>query len=235
MKKLSNKLKYTVLILPFALIFIQNVQSLDITGIEAQACYRGMYTRGNDFLNELSAIGSLELAEKLSFKGGFSAGRTIIDTEINTLLNTLYTPFTNIPLGISVSYIYNGLPEYETHANSIIPMISYNGKLAGISIGTNFRFTRFFRESAQYESILSFYGYFNFVNAKFITIGIGAGNIRDFHARNLGAFSLDLNSEIRLDDNWRIINEIEFLQSGADGLTTTLYGMGFRTGVKYSW
>ena len=234
MKTLNKKLKYMVLI-PIFLICIQNAHSLDITGIEAQGFYRGEYTRGNDFLNELSAIGNLELEEKLMFRGGLAVGKTIVDTEINTLLSAIYTPFSDIPLGVSVSYIYNGLPEYKTHANSIIPLISYKANIAGISVGVNLRFTRFFSESAQFESILSFYGYFNFINTEIVTIGIGAGNINNFHTKNLGAFSLDLNSKIKLNDNWLVINEIELMQSGADGLTTNLYGMAFRTGVKYSW
>jgi len=180
-------------------------------------------------------IGTLELEEQLAFRGGLSVGRTIVDTEINTLLSTIYTPFSNIPLGFSVSYIYNGLPEYKTHTNSIIPLISYNGRIAGISLGTTFRFTRFFSENAQFETILAFYGYANFVNTENLTIGFGAGNIRDFQAKNLGAFSLDLTASIQLNDNWKVINQIELMQSGADGLTTTLYGMAFRAGVKYLW
>jgi len=235
MKILINKFKYAVLILPFLLICIQNANSLEISGIEAFAFYRGENKRGSDFLNELSVIGILELEEKLAFKGGISVGRTIIDTEVNALLSTIYTPFSNIPLGFSVSYFYNGFPEYEVHANSIMPLVSFNGRLAGISLGTSFRFTHFFGESAQFESILTFYGYFNFVNTQILTIGIGAGNIKDFHTKNLGAFSLDLNAFIHLNENWTIINQLEIMQSGADGLTTNLYGMAFRAGVKYSW
>jgi hypothetical protein len=223
------------LILPLFLICIQNVNSIDITGKEVQAYYRGEYTRGNHFLNEISAIGLIELQDVLAFKCGFAIGRSIIDTEINTLINAAYTPFSSIPLVFSVSYIYNGLPEYETHTNSIIPLISFNGKRAGISIGTNFRFTRFFSESTQFEPILSFYGYVNFINNDLLKIGIGAGNITDFQARNMGAFSFNLNAAIQLNDNWLLYNEIELKQSGVDGMATNLYGMAFRTGVKFSW
>jgi hypothetical protein len=206
-----------------------------ITGTEVQVNYRGEYTRGNNFLNEISAIGVIELIDQVAFRCGFSVGRTIIDTEINTLIKVMYTPFANIPLSFSVSHIYNGLPEYKTHANSLIPLISYNAKRAGISIGTNFRFTNFFGEKAQFESVLSFYGYVNFINNDFLRIGIGAGNISDFHAKNMGAFSFNLNAAIQIKENWLILNEIELKQSGVDGMATNLYGMAFKTGVKYSW
>ena len=240
MKTMKNKLRYSyvgtlVFILLLFLICTPNTHSLEISGIEAQAFYRGEYTRGNDFLNELSAIGTLGLGEILTFKGGFAVGRTIVDTEISTLLSTIYTPFSAIPLGFSVSYIYNGLPEYEAHAHSIVPLVSFNGRIAGVSLGVNFRFTEFFGDTAQIESFLTFYGYANFVNTEVLTIGVGAGNFRDFQSKNLGAFSLDFNASIKIFDNWTLMNQVEWMQSGADGLTTTLYGIAFRTGVKYSW
>ena len=216
---------------------LPSVHSLDIniTEMEAGGYFRGEYTRASHFLNEISAIGKIELEEKYAFKGGFAVGKALTEWSINSFVNSAYSPFENIPLGVSVSYIYNGLPDYETHANSIIPFIFYNADRAGISLGCNFRFTRFFGEKAQFESILSLYGYFNFINKEKLLFGIGAGNFYDFYAYNLGAYSLNINTAFRLDSNWRIINDIEFRQSGGDGLTTTLYGIAFRTGAKYSW
>jgi len=225
----------SIFILLFFIFCLQSLNSLEITEKEAGGYFRGAFTRSNDYLNEISTIGLIELDDKYTFKGGLSLGRTIVDTDINSFLNVKYSPFENIPLGFSVSYIYNGFPEYETHANSIFPFVSWDGQRMGVSAGCNFRFTRFFRESAQFESILSFNVYLNFINNDKLCFGLGFGNFDDFHANNLASFSPKLYAVIRFDSNWHLINDIEIMQSGADGLTTTLYGVSFRTGAKYSW
>jgi len=219
----------------FFVFFIFNVYSVEITEKEVSGFYRGVYTRSNDFVNGVSATGALELESKFLFRGGLALGSSLTSTDIETFISTGYSPFQKIPLEFSVFYIYNGLPVYKTHANSVIPLLSYNADRAGISLGCNFRFTRFFAESAQFESIISFYGYFNIINTETLCIGIGGGNLRDFHADNLGAYSLNFYGEVQLNDSWRLINDIELKQSGGDGLSTTLYGITFQTGVKYSW
>jgi len=208
---------------------------MEITEKDVSGFYSGVYTRSNDFVNEVSAIGSFELEEKYLFRGGLALGRSLSSNDINTFLNVNYSPFENIPLAFAVSYIYNGLPKFKTHANSIIPFVSYNAERAGILLGCNFRFTRFFQESAQFESVISFYGYFNIINNETLCIGIGGGNFRDFHAENFGAYSLNFYGKVQIDDNWQVISDVELKQSGGDGLSTTLYGITFCTGVKYSW
>ncbi|MCL2175365.1 MAG: hypothetical protein FWB73_04890, partial [Treponema sp.] len=179
----------------FSLLFccFHSVYSLDIdiTDKNVQACYRGEYTRGSDLLNEISITGLIELDYIITFKAGFSAGGTILDTNINSYINISYAPFLRLPFIFSLSWIYSGLPEYEAHTHSLIPYMSYNARYAGISLGFNFRFTSFFTEPSYFESILSFYGYVNFINNGSLRIGIGAGNFNEFHARNLGAYFID--------------------------------------------
>jgi len=225
------------LLLLFFIIFLfnQNLNSLEITQIKAEGYFRGEHNRSAHFLSEVSAIGAVELENKYTFSGGLSIGITLIDTGINAFTKINYSPFLNLPLSFSVSYIYNGLLEYQTHTHSVFPLISYNADRAGISIGTNFRFSRFFGEKPQFESVFSFYGYFNFIKNDVLTLGIGLGNFNDFFAKNLGALSYYLNAEIQLNDNWQIINQIELMQSGMDGLSATFFGMAFRIGVKYTW
>jgi hypothetical protein len=172
---------------------------------------------------------------RYTLKGGISSGITAFYHDINTFISAGYSPFLKLPLNFSVAYIYNGLPEYRAHAHSIIPVISFNAKRAGISIGSNFRHTFFFQEPAIFESILSFYGYFNFINTGKLSIGAGAGNFSDFHAKNMGAYSLNLYAAIHPDNGWIIINEVELMQSGGDGLAAVFYGFACRTGVKFSW
>jgi len=186
-------------------------------------------------MGEIAGIGSVELNETIEFKGGLSVGRTMIDTDINALVNVNYSPFEGLPLGFSVRYIYNGLPEYEAHTSSIIPYVSFNARIAGIMLGMNFRFSSHFAESAQFETVLSFYGYFNFINNDRIRIGIGVGNLKDFHSNNMGAISMNVFAELPIAENLIIVNDIEYMQSGMDGLTATLFKMAFHTGVKISW
>lgn len=199
---------------------------------------RGEYTRTSGFLYEISAAGKIVLQDKFGFRGGFSLGRTLYDTDINLFLYAGYSPFPGykfLPFTFSLSYIFNSLPEYKNNTNSIFPLISYNARYGGISLGCNFRFTSVFRELAAFEAVLSVYAYANFVNNERLRIGMGIGNFNDFHAKNLGAFSLNINSAVRINGKWSIVNEIEFLQSGLDGLSTTTYGISMRAGAKFSW
>jgi len=232
---MCKKMKINIILFALFLFCLSGLYSLEITEIEAAGWYRGVHTRSLDFVNEFSAIGTIELEDKYTFKGGLAYGRSLSGNDINTLVNATWSPFEHVPLGFSVTYFYNGLPQYETHTNSIFPYVSWEAKRYGFSVGCTFRFTRFFRESAQYEPVLTFNGYVNFINIDAICIGFGFGNYDTFHVGSVASFSPKLYAKIRLDDNWQITNDIEVMQSGADGLTTTLYGIAFRTGVKYSW
>jgi len=230
------KLSFKIL-LPLFFLCLQNLHSLDIQISEAnvEATLGGNYTRGSHFLGEIAGIGTIELNNVLGFTAGFSVGRTLIDTDLNATAGVSYSPFKTLPLSFSLKYFYNGFPEYHAHTNSIVPIVSFNARIAGVSLGMNFRFSSHFKEKAQFESVISFYGYVNFINNDRILIGVGAGNLRDFHANNMGAISLNLYAQIPIADNLIIVNDIEYMQSGMDGLTATLYKMAFKTGVKISW
>jgi hypothetical protein len=231
--------KTLILFLPFIFLFsIQSVYGIDITEKEVEAYLTGEYSRGFIYNGNISAAGGIELNNILKFRGGFSIGKNSGITDLDTFISVRYSPFSGLyllPLNFSLSYIYNGLPEYKANTNSILPFISYNTPRAGISIGSNLRFTSFFGETAQFESILSFRAYFNFINDEMLRVGITAGNFNEFYAKNMGAYSLSLNAVIRLNDNWSIINEFEVMQSGGDGFTTTFYGFGWHGGARYTW
>ena len=186
-------------------------------------------------MGEIAGIGTLVLNNTIGFRSGLSVGRTIIDTDINIFAGADYLPFKKLPLSFSVTYMYNGLPEYEAHTHSLIPFISYHGIRGGGLFGFNCRFSSHFGEKAQFESVISFYGYIYFLNTEKILMGLGCGNLKEFHANNLGALSINIFAKIPIVDNIALINDLEYMQSGMDGLTATLYKIVFRTGVKISW
>ena len=209
--------------------------AVQITDGEIEAYLRGEYNRGFNYCGDISAIGTIELNNMFTFRLGFSLGKSAGITNIHTHTGAAVSPFSRIPLYFHLMYIYNGIPDYENHAHTILPLVSYNTARAGISIGPSLRFTSFFGETAQFESILSFSMYFNFINNDRLCIGINFANFNDFQTKNFGAYSLKLNVLIRLDSNCQILNELEFSQSGGDGFSTVFYGFGWRVGVKYTW
>jgi hypothetical protein len=231
-----------------ALIFtmlIQNLYSFDminalnITGKEAGAYIGQEYNRSFGHCWDMSAMGVWELHVVYTVRGGLSLGELSGDvTDVKAFTGVRAALFKDkwfAPIQFSLLYIYNGLLDYEAHAHTILPVISYNTKLIGISYGTNFRFTSFFGEAAEFELINSFSAFVNIINNKKWRLGIIVGNFGDFYAKNAGAYSLKSDCEIFITDNWAIINEIEFLQSGSDGLSANFYGLAWQGGAKYSW
>lgn len=212
-----------------------NAHALDITGREIDVLTGAEYTRGFGWEGELSVAGAVRLGGQYALKGGLSAGRAEGVTEIRAFAAASAGLFTNAPVFVELSYKYGVLVEYEAGAHSILPVISYSGRRAGVSAGVNFRFTSFFAGEPQFESILSFNAYFNFINRETLLVAISCGNFGDFYGGNMGAYSLKLNTAVRVNARWRITNEIELLQSGGDGLSTVFYGFAFRGGAKVSW
>ncbi|MCL2210446.1 MAG: hypothetical protein FWB95_00815 [Treponema sp.] len=217
------------------LLSLTNAYSVDITEKEVELFTRAEYNRGFNNYGTISIAGGIELNNLIKFKSGFSLGLSLGDPDFNTFADIRYSPFKKIPLKFSLMYIYNGIPEYDTNTHALVPMILLSGKIAGLSIGSNFRFTSFFGEKPQFESILTFSGYLNFINNDKLSIGINAGNYDEFHAKNMGALSVSLNVLIRFGKNWTVINSLEYMQSGVDGFTATFYGVAWRGGAKFSW
>jgi len=233
--KLSNK-PIVIFILIF-FIGLQNIHSIDIeiTGAEIEANLGGEYNRGFTYYSDFSATGSIEFNYLYTLTFGASFGMSADNTNINSLVKIKYSPDWNLPMEFSVLYINNTIPEYSSIINSFMPVVSLNGSRAGISIGMNFRFSSYFYEGAQFESILSLYAYYNFINSDALKIGIGVGNFNNFKAGNMEAYSLNLDVVISLDENWSITSQFELMQSGIGGMSTNLYGFAWRGGARYSW
>ena len=208
---------------------------IEITGKEVETFFTGEYNRGLSLNAELSAAGGIELNNLLGFKGGFSIGAVKGSVDIKTFLNARIAPWEVLPLDFFLAWNYNGLPGYGAHSNTIIPMVSYSGKRAGIILGVGLRFTSFFHENAIFESVISFSGYVNVYNNDFLGIRLTCANFNDFYTGNMGSYSFGVNGVVSLREQWSIISDIIFRQSGSVGLAANFYGITFRTGAKYSW
>ena len=224
----------------FPLVFFllaHNLPALNInlTGKEAGFDFRAEYNRSLFHSIDCAVLGAVEFNELYAFKGGISLGGTGDSFDIKTFTQGRIGPLFNIPLYFSLAYIYNGLPAYETHMHTLLPAASLNGRRAGITIGPGLRFTRFFGESALFESMLSFSAYVNFINNEKLRLGLSWANFSDFFAGTMGSYSLRVNSVIALNEHWSLINDLELLQSGSVGLAANFYGIAYRGGVRFSW
>jgi hypothetical protein len=218
-------------------ISIQNIQAMDteITLKEVEARLGGEYSRSHDFYGDISAIGAVELNNRLAVKTGFSAGMTRDVTDIKAFSGARLRLLEKWPLGLGLSWIYNGLPEYKAHSHTLLPCFSWYAKYGGITIGPSFRFTSFFNEPAIFESTLSISVFVNFINNEKIRIGAILANFNDFQTSNFGHYLLCLNSALRINRRWTLLNEVEATQSGGDGLSAVFYGLAMRGGVKFTW
>jgi hypothetical protein len=231
------KLTMRKIFLPFFLLCLYNIHALDIEmtdkNVEARAV--AGYNRSYYFYGAIAAIGAAELNNRLVFKSGLSFGWAEDITEVKIFSGTKYRLLESRPLELSLAWIYNGLPEYEAHSHTVLPMVSYNARRAGIAIGPGFRFTSFLGESAIFEPTLSVYGYINIINNESLCIGVGLGNVNDFQAGNFMALFLNLYTTVKINDQWSIINELDIKQSGGDGLAANFYGIVWRGGARFSW
>jgi len=209
-----------------------------ISAAEAEAYLGSEYNRGNYNTGKIMLSAGIELKEFVFFKGGLALNQNTIGTDIDSFFSARFSPFTKkylSPLSFSASYIYNGILDLDVHTHSILPFISYMTDRAGASVGISLRFTSFFGEEPQFESILSFYVYFNFIKTESFILGAGCGTFDDFNARNMAALWLNLNATIKINKLLSIYSKLEWMQSGLDGLTATFYGISFKGGVKFSW
>ena len=214
----------------------QNASALEanITSKTIGVFLKGEYNRGFLHQGSVSAIGSLALNEQYTLRGGLSLGGSVRDTDIQAFASAGVAPFT-IPLNFTLGYTYNGFPEYNAHAHAIVPMVSYNSKWIGASLGPSFRFTSFLGEDAHFESVLSGSVHFNFLTTEIVQLILRFSNVNDFTIRNFGAYSLTLNSIVRLNEQWVLINDLELMQSGSVGLSANFYGIAWRGGVQFTW
>ena len=226
----------------FLIIFFlaQNLCALDlknihITGNEFDFFIRGEYNRALIYSVEFSMLNAVELNELITIKGGLALGNTGSGVDIKTHTQGRIGPLFNRPFYVSLAYVYNGLPAYETHTHILLPVFSFLGQRAGITIGPSFRFNRFFGEVTVFESTISFSTYIHLINNERLRIGISLANFNDFYAGLVGSYFLNINSLVHINEQLSLINDIEILQSGSFAMAMNLYGIVYRGGFKFKW
>jgi len=244
--KIAGIGKKTIVWKPILLVFlisIQNIHALDIviTEKEAAAWLTGEYNRAYYLYGDISAIGAVELNNRLALKSGLSVGIAQDITDIKAFSGARFGLFGKWhngllnPLGLGFSWIYNGLPQYSAHSHTLLPALSWNAKYWGITIGPSFRLTSFFNDPAIVEPTLSISIYGNFINSEKLKIGAVLANFSDFQTHNFGHYLLCVKSALRINSSWSVLNEVEAKQSGGDGLTAAFYGITLRGGARFTW
>jgi hypothetical protein len=206
-----------------------------VTGISAEFDIKPEFNRSFYQCWTFALHGSVEFDDWISASTGAALWIGRNASEIDYFIKGEAALPLPIPLYTELSYIFNGMPDYEMYSHSLLPVLAYKNKWAGIALGVNLRFTSFFGESPIFESTLAFSGFVNFVNTEKIRAGIECSNYNNFNAGNMGSYYLSLNGNFAVAQGIVICNSLEFYQSGSVGLTSTFYGIAFKAGVLFSW
>jgi hypothetical protein len=194
------------------------------------------YNRSFRFCYGFQAEGSLEFNNRYTIQGGLSSGRLDDEMEINAFVGQKYLlPISWVSLGINFRYIYNGIPGYDYNSHSLIPFGSVERKDGGLLLGRALRYTVYGDSPAIFEPVLAYYVYINIINGKRIRLSIGVANFSPFMAGNFGNYYFTLESLIRLTGRIALVNEFDSYQTGSVGLSSVLYGVAWRGGVRLTW
>ena len=181
---------------------------------------------GSLLFDSAYSMASLNTGVSLGVSGSFLVVKTFAKAELS---------LKNTPLSGTFHYIYNGLPAYKTHIQTLTPMLSLNGRWVGTSLGPAWHFTVFDREMVITEPVLAFSAYINVYNAARGRIGIRCANITDFVSGAMGAYALTAYSALFISKRCFIINDITLYQSGSVGLAAAYYGFSYRGGLVFTW
>jgi hypothetical protein len=207
----------------------------DLRVREAAFFFAPEYNRTFDFCSDVSASAAFELTRRITLRGGLALGNTGNEFDLKTFAGGQAALLPNFPLYAELYYNLNAIPGYEYYVHSVLPLVSIKGKMAGISAGTNLRFSVFFNDPAAFENTLSVYAYIYFYNTPGLRIGISAANFDDFFIGNMGSYYLTLNGLIRFSETLSLDAQIKLMQNGSSGLASNFYGVAFRVGAIIKW
>jgi hypothetical protein len=206
-----------------------------ISGGEAGIALVPEYNRSYFGCLTVSASGSVEFNGRYTLWGGVSLWETRALYEVDAAAGIAVWMARKTPLYGYLYYMFNTLPAYETHSHTVLPLIGFRGKYAGIALGADLRFSVFFDEPAIFESILVFDAYVNFYNTERFRIGLRGANFSPFAAGNFGAYYLSLNSSLGITKWLSLANDLELRQTGSAGLSFARYGIAYKMGVMFKW
>jgi hypothetical protein len=197
--------------------------------------FRARYDRV--FLNYFDAAinGSLEFKKRLVLNGGIDL--EFLETTPNLSIFTggkmaLSLP---VPLSVALAYVYNRMPDYQTSIHSVVPLLSLNGRRAGISLGPTLRFTSFYSEPAVFEWIISFLVYVNFYYSGTVKFGTRWANFDNYLFGNTGSYFLTLYYLYTFPTGVSLIHELTIYQTGSVGFAANPYGLSYKGGIKFQW
>jgi hypothetical protein len=194
------------------------------------------YNRSFLFCYGFQAEGSLELNGRYTIQGGLSSGLLDDRQETNVFAGQKYLlPISWVSLGINFRYIYNGIPGYGYTSHSLVPFGSVEGKYGGLLLGGTLRYTVYRNSPAIFEPVLAYYFYINIINSEKTRLRAGLANFSPFMAGNLGSYYFTLESLIRLGGQVALVNEFDAYQTGSIALSSVLYGVAWRGGVRLTW
>jgi hypothetical protein len=229
--------KIKILFLLVFLIAARNLHSADlqISDTETDFLFAPEYNRAFKFCWDVSALGRIKLNGLHNIKAGIAMGAVGTVFEMKAFAGGEAALPIGIPLFIGLSYNYNGLEEYDHHIHSLPLLVSFQGKRLSAALGVNFRFVSFLGEPPLFEPILTASLYVAIIDTDFLRLGLKVANFNDFTYDNLGAYFLNLNTVIYLNENLSLLNELELHQSGSIALASNFYGLVYRGGVTISW
>jgi hypothetical protein len=239
-KCFKEKLKKTIILLTFLHISYSAYSfELSITDKNVGIEFHPEYNHSFYYSYDIYIFGLIEFNKSLILSSGIAMGQTWDTFDISAYTSVEYAfPFFRkfVPMNFKFAYMYNGLPDFEVHTHTILPLFSLKWKYGGGSIGYIGRFTYFDKESpALYEPVLAYSVFANFYNTEKATVGVRLSNFDDFSARNLGAYSFYFDNKFNLNEHFSIISNIEIAMSGNVAQITSVYGISFIEGVVFKW
>lgn len=217
-------------LLPAAHGFDMGITEKDLGGE-----FRARYDRV--FLNYFDAAihGSLEFKNRLALNGGIALEFLEDTPNLNIFTGGEMALPLPVPLYVSLRYVYNPMPDYQTTVHSVAPALSLNGRRAGISLGFPLRFTLFYGEPAVFEPVFSFLVYVNFYYSDTAQFGMRGANFDDYLFGNTGAYFLTVYYFCTFSTGVSLIHELTLCQAGSIGFAANIYGLSYKGGVKFQW
>ena len=223
----------------FFLMVISQTYGFELKATRAETAlfFRPEYNLNFRFTWDIALFGSLELNELLILNGGIAAGqiRDIAAIDAHGSAEIRFPFLKLVPLSLKAAYIYNGLPAYNTHIHSLLPLAAIEWRYFGVSAGYLFRYTFFSGNPVLFEPILAYRLFVNFFNTDNVFAGISLENYDDFFADNLGFYSIGLYNRFRLTQLISASSELEINISGNVGRITSIYGLTCKCGIIFTW